>query len=307
MGNLSGIIAGLVGSGQGENNYDLSALYSTIQNAGQYQQQIINALPAQIQQNLATYAQSQGAAGQKFAQQIQGQGANYLQSVNGLYGPNSAAAQAQKAANTQNIYSTVPGTSMAVRNALAATGGLQRGQAGTALAQVPLAAAAQAGQANANVNAQQTQAGQQATQQALATVNSMDAGMFQQLFGMSQQQAATILQTGNQALQNQLAQLINQSQTQTNQTLGLQGVQAQQGLANADQQQGYQNAIWNGLGNLGVQGLTSYFGGGATGLASGLGDSGTLPNPTSASMGSTGYQPPNLNVSGLPGQYATAW
>lgn len=254
IGGATGVISGLLNSGSGP-SIDVAALYNTIQNAGAYQQQIINALPAQIQQNLATYAQTQGAAGQKFAQQMQEQGAKYLQQTQALYGPNSAAGQAQKTANTQAIYSTVPGTQNAVRNALAATGGLQRGNAGVALAQPYITAAAQNSQANANVNAQQTTAGQGATQQALNTVNSMDAATFQQLFGMSQEQAKQILTTGNVTLQNQLTQLLNQSQTQTNQELAVNGIQSNAGYQNDVAKNAANAGIVNGLVNTGAQGI----------------------------------------------------
>jgi len=252
---LGGIVAGLVGSGQGEKTIDLSALLDTIKNAGQYQQTIINALPPEIQQNLAQYAAQMQGAGTTYQGNVTNQGADYLQQIQGLYGPNSPAATAQKTANTTSAYANVPGTQMAIRNAMAATGGLGRGQAGVALAQPYVQAAQTSGQANMNVNAQQTMAGQQATQQALTTINSMDANMFQQLFGMTQAQATQILQTGNGALQQQLSALINQSNNQTTQMLDIEGTQAQNAYQNALQQAGNQNAIWTGLANGGVNAL----------------------------------------------------
>jgi hypothetical protein len=257
-GGAAGAIAGLIGSGQGESTIDLSALYSTIQNAGQYQQQIINSLPAEIQANLKQYAATQDAAGSTYQSNIQGQGANYLAQVQGLYGPNSDAATAANAANKAQIYSTVPGSENAIRQAMAATGGLSRGNAGAAIAAPVMAAAQQYGQSAANTTATQTAAGQGATAQALATVNSMDATAFQNLFGMSKDQATTILNTGNATLQNQLAQLITQSTNQTNQMLGVEGTQAQNGYQNALQQAGNQNAIYTGLANAGINGLAGW-------------------------------------------------
>lgn len=282
MGGLSGIISGLVGSGQGENTIDMSALLSTIQGAGQYQQSIINALPPEIQQNLATYAQANGVSIANLTNQVNNQTQAYSQGMNSIYGPNSAAATAQKSANTQAAYAPVQGTQNAIRNALAATGGLSRGNAGVALAQPYVAAAQQSGQANANVNAQQTSAAQGAAVQALNTVNSMDANLFQTQFGLSQAQAQQILTSGNQALQQQLIQLIQQSQTQTNQTLGVQGVAATNAFNNAQQQSANQNAIYSGLGNLAVQGATSFLGGGAGSTMSGL--------PSGADVSSPNYQ-----------------
>lgn len=257
MGGLSGIVGGLISGLQGQPSYNMDALLNTINQAGTYQRGIINALPPEIQANLAKYAQAQNAAGQKYQGQVEGQAQDYLSKISGLYGPNSPAAQAQLLAARQNIYSTVPGTQNAIRNALAATGGLQRGGAATALAYPYTAAASQYGNTAAGIVGQQTAAQQQATAGALATVNSMEAGLFQQLFGMSKEQAAQILQTGNQALRDQLSALINQSQQQTNQTLNVEGVQAQQDFANTANRQATQNAVWTGLAGAGLGGVQS--------------------------------------------------
>lgn len=281
MGGLSGIAAGLIGSAQGEPSIDLSQLLSTIQNAGQYQQSIINALPPQIQQNLAKYAASLKGAGSAFQGNVNQQLQDYYSKISGLYGPNSEAANAANVANKQNIYSTVPGTADAVRNALAATGGLNRGNAATALASPYINAARQYSQATAGVTAQQTAAAQQAKQQALNVINSMEAGVFQQLFGMSKEQATTILNSSNLALQNQLTQLINQSQNQENLTLGVQGIGAQQGYQNALQQYGNQNAIYTGLAGLGINGLSNFMAPGAGGINAGL--------PAGLDVGSPSY------------------
>jgi hypothetical protein len=279
MGGLGGIAAGLIGSAQGEKSIDLNQLLNTIAQAGQYQKSIINALPPQIMQRLQQYAQSLQGAGQQYQGNIENQLQKYQTSVSDIYGPNSEAAIAANAANLRNIYSQVPGTENAIRNALAATGGLQRGNAGVALAQPYVQAANQYGQTAAGVTAQQTAAQQQAKQQALNVVNQMEAGVFQNLFGMSKEQATTILNTGNAALQNQLAELITQSQRQTEETLGVQGIQAQNAYQNALQQQGYQSAIFNGLADVGIgaatggagygPGLAAIFGGLGGGLPAG--------------------------------------
>lgn len=280
MGGISGTIAGLIGSAQGEKSIDMAPLLATIQNAGAYQQQIINALPPEIQKNLATYAASQGVNLATLTGQVQGQAADYTQKMGQIYGPNSDAANAEKLADKQSIYSTVPGSQDAIRNAMAATGGLARGNAGASLAQPYIQAAGQYGQAAAGVNAKQGQLAQGATEKALGVVNSMEANLFQTQFGMSKEQAAQILQTGNDALKQQLSQLLLQSANQTNQTLGVQGIQAQNAYQNALQQQSNQGAVWNGLANMGAQGLSNvnygdlFKGGGAAGSSAGL-DAGT--------------------------------
>lgn len=270
MGGISGVIAGLIGSGQGEKSIDMSQLLATIKGAGQYQQQIINALPPEIQKNLKTFAASQNQAGQTYQGNVQGMNTDYLSKVGSLYGPGSEAANLAKNATREDIYSTVPGTQDAIRNAMASTGGLARGNAGVALSQPYVQAAQQYGSAAGKINASQAAMGQQATQQALTQIQSIDANMFQQLFGMSKEQATQIMQTGNDALRQQLAQLITQSVTQTNQELGVEGIQAQNAYQNALQQQGYQNAIYNGLANTAVSGAEAYATGGTSGGVPGM-------------------------------------
>lgn len=265
----AGVIGGLIGSGQDLPTIDLGALLSTINSAGQYQQQIINSLPAAIQKQLADYVQQNGAAGAAYQTGVTGTGNDLLAKTAALYGPNSDAANAEKLANKSAIYSTVPGTQDAVRGALAASGGLSRGHAGTALAQPYLQAASAYGQSAMATDAAQTKASQGATQQALSTVASMNDQMFTQLFGMSKAQAQQILTTGTQALQTQLTQLINQSQTQTNQALGVEGLAADNGYQNAVTRGAQQGQIWNGIAGLGLQGIQAGFnalGPGSTGL-----------------------------------------
>lgn len=260
MEGLPGVIGGLIGSGQSLPTIDVAALFSTIQSAGQYQRQIINALPAEIQKQLQDYAASNAAAGAAYQTGVTGASNDLLAKTSALYGPNSDAANAEKLANKTAIYSTVPGTQDAVRGALAASGGLSRGHAGTALAQPYLQAASQYGQSAMATDAAQTKAGQAATQQALQTVASMNDQMFTQLFGMSKAQAQQILTTGTQALQTQLTQLINQSTNETNQTLGVEGVAANNGYQNAVTRNAQEQQIWNGVAGLGLQGVQAGMG-----------------------------------------------
>lgn len=287
---LGSVLAGLIGSGQGENTIDMASLMSTIQGAGQYQQQIINQLPANVQAQLAEYMKNSNAGGAALQSNVTQQGTDYKQQMGQIYGPNSDAANAQKSANTTAAYASVPGTQDAIRNALAATGGLSRGNAGVALAQPYIAAAQQAGQANMGVNATQTSQAQNAQASALTTVNSMDSAMFQQMFGMSQQQAQQILTSGNQALQTQLADLINSSNTMMSATTGVQGIQAQNGYQNALQQTGNQNAIYNGLGDVALNG--------APALSSGAIAAGLSPDTTSSNYQMNMYQNTPAGVGG---------
>jgi hypothetical protein len=239
---------------------DISQLLSTINNAGQYQQGLINSLPTNLQALIAPYVQGMTSAGTTLQNQTQQQGQDYLDKVTQLYGPNSPAAQAAMAAFKQQAYSTLPGTLNATKANLAATGGLGRGAAAKGIEAAIQAPATAVSQNAANVTATQTAASQQAQQQALATINQYDNATFQQLFGMSKDMATTIMNSGRQDLQNQLTQLLTQSNNQTNQLLGVEGIAANNG---------YQNAVTNNaqtanntanLINLGLQGVGAGYG-----------------------------------------------
>lgn len=259
-----GVIGGLISNGNSLPTVDIAPLLQTISKSGEYQRQIINALPDQIKQNLLQYAQSMGAGAAQYKDAIQGLSQSLQAKSAGVYSPTSDAAMAAKNAAKTDIYSTLPGTQNAIRNALAATGGLNRGQAGASLAAPVLQAAQQYGKAANDINTDQLKMGQQAQMQALQTATSMDATMFQNLFGMTKEQATQILTSGNKALSDQLAQLIAQSNTETGQMLGVQGLAANNGYQNAVTRNGQQNAIWTGLADLGVQGLEGAFSGGAS-------------------------------------------
>lgn len=268
----AGLIGGLIGSGQKLPTIDIGALLATIQGAGQYQQQIINSLPAEVQQQLKDYAASNAAAGASYQAGVTGVGNDLMAKTAALYGPNSDAANAEKLANKTDIYSTVPGSQDAIRGALAASGGLSRGHAGTALAQPYLQAAGDYSKSAMATNATQTKAAQGATQQALNTVASMNDQMFTQLFGMSKAQAQQILTSGTQALQTQLADLINSSNMTTQATLGAEGLAANNGYQNAVTRNAQQDQIWNGVAGLGLQGIQAGLGAlgpGGTGLPAG--------------------------------------
>jgi len=268
MPGLTSIISGLIGGGQSLPTVDIAPLLSTISNSGTYQKQLINGLPDNVQKLLAQYMNSNNAAGGAYQSGITGVGNDLMSKISSLYGPNSDAANAQKTADKTAIYSTVPGTQDAIRNAMAATGGLGRGNAGVALAQPYVNAAQQNGQAAAGVDAQQTKAGQDASASAMKTVASMDDSMFTNLFGMSKAQATQILSSGNMALTTQLADLINQNSQQTSATLGAQGVAANNAYQNAVTRNAQQNQVWNGVADLGLSGIQAglgAFGGGGGG------------------------------------------
>jgi hypothetical protein len=250
-GSIAGALQGSLDSGPVAAP-NLQQLFTTIDNAGQYQQQIINSLPAEIQQQYAAYKSSNAQTGQQLQQSVAQTGQNLLTQTAANYGPNNQTVQAGEAAALTAANANVPAQQNAIRQALAATGGFGRGNAATALAAPVVQAGQQYNQSVANLTTSQLQQQQQAQQQAINTLNSMNDQTAQQLFGMNVQQALQVVNGTNSSLSNQLTQLINQSNTQTQQTLATQGANIQNQYNANVAQNAFNNNQTNGWINAGT-------------------------------------------------------
>lgn len=272
---VAGVVSGALNSG-GVAAPDLSSLFSTIANAGENQRELIGQLTPELQAQYAQYVAANNQTGQALTTGTQAATSALTAGTNANFDP--AVAQAAEDAAKTKIYAAVPGQQDAVREALAATGGFDRGTAAKQLAAPVL----QAGQATAqnvlSTEAQQLQAKQQATQQALTTIASMDDTTLMAQFGMSKEQAAQILNGNRQDLKDQLTQLINQSNTQTGQTVSLQQQQIQDQYTQQVAQKAQQDAMNGAIVGLGADVAT---GGAAAapGFLSGLSTTSGSYNP----------------------------
>ena len=278
LGGIGSVVSGLINSGRDLPTADLAPLFAQIAQSGQNERQLINQLPENLKPLYANYKASLGQAGMTLQDTTKGIGSDLLSKTTALYGPDSPAVKATLAALKQQDYSTLPGTLTNLRAQLAAGGGLERGGANKAITAAVLApAATYSGQA-ATVTGQQLTAQQGAVKDALNKVAALDDQTAQSLFGMSKDQASQILQFGRQDLQQQLASLINQANTENSSKLNLLGIGANQAYQNAVTRNAQQDAIVNGLVNTGVS-L-------ATGIPD-LGGGGGLP--AGADVGSADY------------------
>lgn len=272
---IGGVVSGLLNKG-GVSAPDLSALFRTIDAAGVNQRQMINALPTELQKQYADYKAANVAAGTALQTGTTALTDQLKTQTEALYGPNAPAVQAAIEAQKTAIYADLPGQQAAIREALAATGGFDRGTASKQLAAPVIQAGAKMAQSVANITAQQLQQKQAAELAAINTVNTMDNNVLQSMFGMNKEQALNILNSNRQDLKDQLASLINQSTTQTNQTLGVQGAQIQnqyQADVAAKAQRDAMNNAWVNLGvNAADTGIEAA--GGWKGMAAGLGGGG---------------------------------
>ena len=261
-GDVAGVVSGLLTKG-GAGKPDLSKLFETIKNAGANQRSMIDALPAQLKPLFDQYVAQNKGAGDALTMGTSALGDTLKKETEANYGPE--ATRAALDAVKGDIYAELPGQQAAIREALAANGGFDRGTASKQLAAPVLQAAAKYASAAANITADQLKAKQAATQQAMTTITSMNDQALQSVFGMSKEQALQILNGNRQDLKDQLTQLINQSNNETNQMLGVQGDESmntfRQGVANKAQD----DALTNGIVKLGADAVA-----GAPGFLSGL-------------------------------------
>lgn len=252
IGGAGGVLAGLINGDRSQPTPDLAALFQTIAASGANERQLINQLPVDLQPLYAQYKASLGTAGNTLSSTNATIGQNLTDKTSALYDPNGAAVKATLAALKQQDYSTLPGTLNTLKSSLAATGGLENGGAARAITNAVLAPAATYSQQAATTTGQALTAQQSAVQSALNKVAALDESTAQALFGMSTAEATTILTSGRTDLQNQLAQLINQSNNQTTQTLNAEGIATNAGYQNAVANNAGQAAVTNGLVGTGV-------------------------------------------------------
>lgn len=261
---IGGVIGGLLGKGP-VSAPDLSQLFAIIDSAGSEQRNLINQLPADLQKQYADYKASNAAAGNTLQSSITQNNADLLSQTKANYDPNGPVVKAAEDAAKTAIYADVPGQQAAIRQALASTGGFGRGTASKQLAAPVIQAGSKIAQSFSNITADQLAKGQAATQQAINTINSVDDATANTLFGMSKDQALQILQGNRQDLKDQLSSLINQSNNQTNQKLGVVGADITNKYNQNVAENAKSNADLNSWINLGVQGA-----GAAPGFLQGL-------------------------------------
>lgn len=271
LGDAGSVIGGLINNGRSLPTVDISSLLSLINQNKAQNADLINNMPAELAPLYAAYTQSLNGAGTNLQTATDAAGNNLLSSTKALYDPNSAAVQATLAALKQQDYSTLPGTLNSLKSNLAATGGLGNGGATRAITSAVMAPAATYSQQAANVQGTQLQQQQTNVQTALNKIASMDDATAQSIFGMSKDQATTILNSGRQDLQQQLASLINNNNNAESQSLSAQGIAVNNGYQNAVTRNQQQAAVTNGLVNLGVDAGSSLVGGSSGSPAAGAG------------------------------------
>lgn len=286
------VIGGLINAGRSQPSLDLSPLFKQIDAAGEQKQTLINNLPESLRPLYEQWKKTNAEAGTELQTTRADIGKNLLEQTQNLYGPESPAVKATLEALKQKDYSTLPGTLTNLKAQLASTGGLARGGAGRAITEAVMAPAQQFSQQSADTMAQQLQVQQQNVQAAINKIAALDDDTAKTLFGMSVAEAQDILQYGRQDLQDQMAGLINNIDTQSTQKLSLMGAKAQNEYDRANARVAQQAALTNALTSFGSSTLGSA-------LANTGGGAGTGFNPFTMSTpaaGSANANPANYGI-----------
>jgi len=281
------VISGLINSMRKQPSLDLSAIFREIDSAGTQKAQMINQLPEQLRPLYDEWKKSLASSGEQLQTTRADIGKNLMEQTQGLYGPESPAVKATLEALKMQDYSTLPGTMTNLKAQLASTGGLARGGAGKAITQAVLQPAQQYGQQAANVMAEQLQTQQQNVQAAINKIAALDDDTAVKIFGMTTAEAQDILQYGREDLQNQLAGLINNINTTTEQKTSLMGAKAQNELDRANARVQQQSALTNALTSFGTSTLGNALantGGGGTGF-----NPSTMSTPSGANANPANY------------------
>lgn len=268
---------GLAGSIFGKKKiptYDVSGINRLIEQGGQEQRRTIGQIRPETQKLLDTFQGSATAAQDKANAARAAEKTNYLKEIDPVQ---SRLLQNQTDQLKRTTFGAIPEAQQATREALAASGGLNRGVSAESLAKVPLQAAQQFSEGAAGL--QQTALKNQ--QDVLANLHSEESSAIAKNLGIDEDTYNTILNTGDSALMAELNGLIEESKNRNQGLINAEQFRQTGNVASAAADNANQQAIYSSLTNLGG----NLMGAGMGGLPAASGASAV--NPTAG-----GYTPP---------------
>lgn len=238
---------GLAGSIFGKKKvgaFDPTAILGAINQGGIEQRGQISQLRPETTKQLGQYEAGVNAAqvGAKTARDTER--ARYLSELDPI---TSRLLQSQTDQLKRSTLGAVPEAQQAAREALAASGGLQRGVAAESLARIPIQAAQTFGEGAADL--QQQSLG--TMQDALANLHSEESQAIAQDLGIDADTYKTILATGNQALIEELNALVDESKRRTGGIVDAETARQQGRIAQESAEAANRQAIFSSLTNLG--------------------------------------------------------
>lgn len=164
-------------------------------------------------------------------------------------------------------FRNLPAAQQAIRENLAATGGLNRGVAVRALQQPVLQASQQAADESFNIQSEADQANIARREQALGTLFNTEQGAALTKLGIDKDTARTLMETGRSDVLNRALQLTNIEGQRTQGLLDIETLAQQQSAAQDAAKRGRLGQVLSTVGGLGGAALGSF--GGPLGIAVG--------------------------------------
>lgn len=225
-------------------SYDVRGIINQINQGGEEQRRIISQGRPETEAQLTRFQTGvdTAQAGAKTARETER--ARYLSELDPV---TSRLLQAQTDQLKRTTFGAIPEAQQATREALAASGGLNRGVSAESLARVPLQAAQQFSEGAADLQQQALQT----QQQALANLHSEESQAIAKDLGIDQDTYNTVLNTGNQALINELNALIEESRTRTAGLVGAEQFRQTGNVASASADEANRQAVFQSLTGLG--------------------------------------------------------
>lgn len=225
-------------------SYDVSQIENLIRTGGQEQREQIGRLRGETNTLTGQFGADvdKAQAANKTAREAER--SRYLSEVDPI---SSRLLQSQTDQLKRTTFGAIPETTQAVREALAASGGLNRGVSAESLAKVPLTAAQQFAEGSAGL--QQTALKNQ--QDVLANLHSEESQAIAKDLGIDEDTYRTILNTGNEALINELNGLVDESKRRTEGLVNAEQFRQSGNVASAAADEANRQAIYGSLTNLG--------------------------------------------------------
>ena len=242
----AGGLAGSIFGRKKRPSFDVTRINQLIEQGGEEQRRAIGTLRPETDKQLGQFRTDTEAAQARATGAQEASRNRLLQDLDPV---TSRLLQSQTDQLKRTTFGQIPEAQRAVREALAASGGLDRGVAAEELARVPIEAARQFGEGAASLQ----QESLRTTQDALQNLQSQESQLIAKNLGIDQDTYNTILSTGNQALINELNALIDESKRRTEGLIGAEQFRQSGNVAAAAADNADRQALFSSLTNLGGQ------------------------------------------------------
>jgi hypothetical protein len=249
----AGGLAGSIFGKKKKASVDTGAMLGAINKSTETQKNLVGNQFSDLQQPTAQFKTGMGQLGEDYLKSTQANAENYQKNLTQVGEAEKVAADKALAASQTAQASTIPLQQQAIRQSLASAGQLRTGAAAKALTAPVQQLTQNLGQERAASDVNIASRNAARLEQGVNTLYQSKAGADLEKLGMDKDTLTTLLNAGRTDIINKYASLIGIDQQQLANILGVQGIQANVGLANTAASNQNQAAIYNALTGLGGQ------------------------------------------------------